>query len=250
MTARPFAALAILEKALAHDHRAVVRARLIVANIYLAQRRYQDALLLLERALASQEPTLGSEHPQVADNRMSLGRAYLGLGRVNDAEAQHRRALAIHEKVYGLAHYQVGVSGFFLAEVLRQRGKHAEAGPLYERNLMIAEKIMGKDAPALIYALSGVGEHYVAIGQPARALPHLERAIRVGEVLSTGGNSEPTVPKVRLQLAKVLISTGGERTRARALALQARDEFRAKGGVFATDAADAERWLVAHGGSQ
>ena len=68
------------------------------------QRRYAEAIPIVEKALAMQEKALGLEHPDVAASLLWLGSLYYSLEDYNKAEPLFKKALAIYEKTLGTEH--------------------------------------------------------------------------------------------------------------------------------------------------
>jgi tetratricopeptide (TPR) repeat protein len=71
------------------------------ASYLRSQKRYLEAELIAQRALAIQEQALGSEHPDVATTLHRLGLIYSGMGKYELSETFSKRALAIRQKVLG-----------------------------------------------------------------------------------------------------------------------------------------------------
>jgi hypothetical protein len=80
--------------------------------------------------------------------------------------------------------------------------------------------VLPADHPLLAYALTGLGRCDLALGARAAALESLERAY---ELRDNEDEDHLNVAETSLALARALWSTGGDPTRARALAVRARD---------------------------
>jgi tetratricopeptide (TPR) repeat protein len=66
--------------------------------------RYQEAIPLLQRALAIREKALGPEHPETATSLNNLAELYRAMGAYDKALPLAQLALAIREKVSGPDH--------------------------------------------------------------------------------------------------------------------------------------------------
>ena len=115
----------------------------------------------------------------------------------------------------------------------------ANAVAAYERAVAAARA--SSDAMAeLTAALAGMGECQVERGEAASAAAALEpRVAWLGQVEAEPGGAA----RARLALARALVAAG-DRERARALALAARDGFATLGAAGAARAAEVARWLA------
>jgi tetratricopeptide (TPR) repeat protein len=111
-----------------------------------------------------------------------------------------------------------------LGRVLSERGRHAEALPLHERALALHEKVGGPDSPDIVESTLGIGRVYVGLHQAALAIPPLERCLKI---VAPGQALEQA--EARLLLAQALHDTRRSPARAKDLAAEARDVFRARG---------------------
>jgi tetratricopeptide (TPR) repeat protein len=112
-----------------------------------AARRYGEAMLVAQQALALGEQQFGAD-----DER--LAKLYYGVALLHDrqdhpteAEPFYQRALAILEKVPGGEHASVGKVLDALAALRMQQKRYSEAEPLYQRLLAILETTLGTRAP-------------------------------------------------------------------------------------------------------
>jgi CHAT domain-containing protein/tetratricopeptide (TPR) repeat protein len=163
---------------------------------------YRGALEKLEAAVALLE---------AADDRSSLARALTSLGvhhrrhgRHEEALALYKRALALQESIgdrKGIAQ-SLGAIGAALRHLQRYR----EAVPHHERALGLARETglaAGGHQP-LGRFLSGLAGAYVAAGEPARAMPVLEEALR------SGGQAPGIGPGIHSTHALALLQMGRE----------------------------------------
>src|SRR6202041_1989659 len=102
------------------------------------------------------------------------------------------------------------------ADLFAIRGKLARLEKRYddarsdlERAIDLTTSAVGKDNPDLSDALINLGRVYIEIGQPAKAVPLLERMLVLCRDLDPSELAEP-----RLALAQALWQTGGDRARA------------------------------------
>jgi hypothetical protein len=138
----------------------------------------------------------------------------------------------------GPEHEDVAASRGSLASVLLDDKKPREALAEAEAALAIAEKAPLRDPVVLSAALPTIGQAKVALRRPAEAIAPLERAL----TLRLAAAAPADLGATRFALARALWESGGDRSRARALARAARDGYGAR---LETERAEADAWLRA-----
>jgi tetratricopeptide (TPR) repeat protein/predicted Ser/Thr protein kinase len=234
-------ALAILDRTFGPDHPLAVPSLSNLARALQVSRDFAAADRAYERALKVTEAALGPDHPTTAALLDHRGQLELERGHPQDAEALVARALAIRERVFGPDHPTVAVSLQGLGNLRRTRGAYDEALAPLQRALDILERALGPDHPQLIVVLVQLA--YVHAGREAfsDARPYAERALTIAE---TGGVAPLELGDARLVLARVLDHQGVDPSRARTLALAARDAYREAAVDEGIESVDA--WLADH----
>ncbi len=235
-----------------------------------------------ERALAIVEGASGPQNPDVATILDSLASAHDDVGEWDDALPTSERALAIREAAFGPDSNWVALSAGNLGEIVLHRGDLARAGALFEQAVAAREKVSGPDHPELAESLADLARVRVEQGNLEEARPLLERAramrdkpeykddpdlARVYEGMAgiatvqhktdeavadlekaltiRGASGKPNaLAGTKLALADALWRAGTDRSRARALAEEARAAYEKIGhrpGLGATDG-----WLASH----
>jgi CHAT domain-containing protein len=143
--------------------------------------RYEQAMPLAERALASREKALGAEHPDTAESLSTLALLYGAKGDYAKAESLLVRASMIFEKVLGSDHTYVGQSLINLAALHRDKGDYAKAEPLFIRASTILEKSLGKDHPEVALSLGNLAMLYSNKGDYEKAEPLCLRTLAIFE---------------------------------------------------------------------
>jgi serine/threonine-protein kinase len=182
-----------------------------------------DGLALQERALAILVPIAGPDNPGLLVPRLGAGAILTELLRSAEAEAQLRAALHAAESD-GPENVRVARALDALGRALSDLGKYEEAQAAHARALAIMEKQLRPGHPDLLYALVGLGRAYVGARRPERAVPHLERALRLD---ATGKTLERA--EAELLLAQALRALRRSPRRARDFILHARDTYRTAG---------------------
>jgi eukaryotic-like serine/threonine-protein kinase len=240
-------AIALREAALGPEHPRVAYSLNSLAAVHYATGDYDEAKRLYERALGIWQATLGPEHPDTARGLNNLAAVHEVLGAYDEAEGLYARTLTVLETALGPEHPNVASSLGNLANVHYATGAYDEATRLHARALASLEKALGPDHPDLAYPLMGLGKVALAQHRPSDAVPLAARAVALRE---QRGIAAELLAEARFALAQALwdapSDASRDRTRARVLAEQGRDVFRATGKSRAADLAKVEAWLVAH----
>ena len=225
--------LAVVVKGLGPDHPEVARALTSVGITLAGQGRYEDARERFERARALHEKRLGPEHPEVAGVRINLGGVLADLGLYDEARASLERALAVLEKAMGPQHPVLAIPHTLLGRTLAGLGRYEDARRHLERALALQGQ--AQEQARLAEPLAGMGFLELARGRPAAAVPWLERALKL--------SPERAGTEIRFMLARALWDSKRDRSRARTLAADAREEWRRQGHGPRGD--EVSRWLEA-----
>jgi tetratricopeptide (TPR) repeat protein len=235
-------AVVAFEKLLGPAALETLRARYDVGIELEALGRYEDALAQQRETLAIEEGTLGVDHPDLALNHNGVGNALLYLERFPEALTEYRRGAAIAEAALGPDHPELALYLGNLGTALNRLKRYAEALPLLQRCLALDEKALGPDHPDLAIDVLWLGEAELGLHEPRKALPPLERALTLFERAHVDPEE---LAETRFALAKVLWELGRDRSRAKALAAQARATFAASRKASSRRALpEVETWLA------
>ena len=235
-------ALEIQEKALGPEHPDVAHSLNNLAILYQRTGADAEAMPLQQRALEIQEKALGPEHPGVAVCLNNLAKLHQRAGAYAEARSLLTRALAIQEKALGPEHPDVAASLNNLADLLRKEGADADAKVHYERALAIRERALGPEHPRVATSLATLGELALERAEGAEALPLLERAVAIYDAQADDSGD---ALQARFDLARAIVATHGDRSRALAEAQTAAAGFRAAGASGAEDLAAVEAFIAA-----
>ena len=97
------------------------------------QKRYDEAVNLVEQALAIQERVYGPSHPKVANVLNELGTVALQRGKFDEAAARFTRMVAIYKSAYGEHHYLYGLALSNLASVYLAQKQFAKAEQMFRK---------------------------------------------------------------------------------------------------------------------
>ena len=150
----------------------------VEASIAWAEERYDDAIEVVQRALAIAETIHGPDSPEVAEQLLNLGLYETNAGRAGDALPRFSKGIEILESEYGLFHPKV-------AEALLNRGvAQARAGlgeaslASYQRALAIREKATPGHA-SIASLVQNIAIRHAEQGATDKALPMFARALEL-----------------------------------------------------------------------
>jgi CHAT domain-containing protein len=195
-------------RAATENDRALHEARKLFTEFQSAYRagKYNEALALAERVLATRERLLGPEHVDVAGSLNNLAVIYTETGRYEKAEPMLRRVIAIREKALGPDHPSVGQALNNLANLKNARGDYAEVESFYLRALAICEKSLPPYHPEIakpLFNLALLSRELLNYGKAeqlaVRALAILEKTL---------GPEDPLFARAFVILGFVFVDSG------------------------------------------
>jgi tetratricopeptide (TPR) repeat protein len=155
---------------LGRDHPGTLRSMNALANCYLDQGHYADALQLKEETLALCQEQLGPDHPNTLHAMNNLAVAYSALGRPADAQKLHEEALARQTTRFGSDHPDTLRSMHNLANCYLALGRPADAQTLHDKTLARRKTRLGPDHPDTLSTQDDLANCYHTLGRLADAL--------------------------------------------------------------------------------
>ena len=125
------------------DELATARGLSQLANTFLREKRFSDALPLVEEATAIDQSSLGATHPLIADDFYDLGLIYLETKRVPDAQKALETAVSLLNRGAGRGTPRVAYIQLALARAAHEQGRETESATLFaeaQRILNAAEE--------------------------------------------------------------------------------------------------------------
>jgi tetratricopeptide (TPR) repeat protein len=170
------------------------------ASYLVARARYEQAELLLLRALVIRQQILKAHHPDTARSLNDLGGLYLNKGRYKKAKPLLQEALTIRLQVLGEEHLDVAQSLYDLASTYRSLGNYKEAEPCFLQALHIREKTL-EIAPALVaQSYYGLAKLYLSQNKYQQAENFCKKCLAIRK--SHLGNHSTTASTLNI-MAKV-----------------------------------------------
>jgi eukaryotic-like serine/threonine-protein kinase len=185
-----------------------IRARLmrVMGDVYGRLGLYNDAVPLLEQAVAAGEGSPDVPALERARAHERLGIMYRELGRYPEAVAafERARALAGAEGEQGSAEFAVATRG--LASVHMRTGRLAEAEAPLAEALAIQEEILGPDHLEVGITAGAMAARHLMLGEPDQAVGYLERALTLRE--RSQGPDHPEVAMTAANLGSAHLLRG------------------------------------------
>jgi tetratricopeptide (TPR) repeat protein len=233
-------ALAVREAALAPTHPLVLYNLCNLAAALDDQGRAAEAVALDRRVLATAEKAFGPEHRTFGFMLLDAAARLGHLGLHAEASERLRRAGVVFTKLNGPASLENTFVRTTRADLLFAQGRWREAAALYEPAIPVLEQAHVTRNEFTVWVIH-FGQAALALHQPARALPALERlATRFDDLR----------PDLRIAaeftLARTLWDTGGDRRQAHELASHALAAVGPQATTRPDDVRQIARWLARH----
>ncbi|MBD3219636.1 tetratricopeptide repeat protein [bacterium] len=190
------------------DDQPEVQARFahLLAQLHGNLGRFDDAVPLIERALALRRELHPGDHPDVALSLDYLGTVRQQLGDFDRAEQRFREALAMRRRLHGEQHLDVAESLNNLSYALVELDRSLE-GLEYDRQaLAVRRAILGDRHPETVQSLNNLGASLMLVDRQSEAVPVLQEALALRRDLL--GDEHPYVANTMNNLARAYLDLG------------------------------------------
>lgn len=208
-----------------------------LGNVYQSQGRCTEGLQHYGRALDIRLRAHGQEHPDFAATLNNEAICLKAVGRLDEARTKFELALEIQERTLGPTHPDLGHALDNLAVLLREQERFDAAIAHHRRALHVRRSALGDRHVDVGESQYGLGRALLESGDAQAAVRELEQGVSVLE--STGPPG--TVAAARFALARALWASGERSERARSLAREALEAYRASDRTEQVD--EVARWL-------
>ena len=181
-------------------------AMLILGNLALQRKRYDDAASYYERSKRLRIDAFGADHPKVAAVVSNIARVHTRQGRYEEALVLHKEALAMRLEHQGPDHPDVAYSYNSIGAVLAELGRYEEELDYYERAVKLRERTLAPDHLDLGVAMFNLGNLLVGREKYARAYEYQVRALAIFE--QKLGADHPHVTYPLTSIGEILVSLG------------------------------------------
>jgi tetratricopeptide (TPR) repeat protein len=168
--------------------------------------QYDQAKVLLDRALALSRRAYGDESPKVSAIANDMGRVLARLGHRELAQQHFEWALAIDRNTYGDADPHAATVMNNYAMVLHAGGQLDAAQAHFQSALQIFEQHYGPTHPKVATLLNNLGYIHQRAGDHQSAHDLYHRALTVAE--RTVGGAHPMTASILRNLGRALMSLG------------------------------------------
>ena len=181
-------ALSYYQEVFGERHPDVGRTYTILGTLSAALDDTSSALRYLRKALRILTEVYGTQHPEVADVYHSLGEVYRRAGANQPALEHCQKALDIYLAIHGKSHPAVATHYQTVGSIYLQMGQASRARGIFQKARDIQKATLGETHPDLAKSYVLLARAARKSGRYARALAHLESAVRA----NTRGVRSPT----------------------------------------------------------
>jgi tetratricopeptide (TPR) repeat protein len=123
--------------------------------------RIDEAIPMLEKAVAMYEGTFGPDHLETGNQLTALGAVYRAQGNREEAQRCLRRALKIHQTTQGAQSAEAIEDLHHLAGLLEESGDLEGAAGIYERTLLFKHREIGGNIDEVAELQMGMATLYI-----------------------------------------------------------------------------------------
>ena len=171
------------------------------ASYLVARAGYEQAELLLLKALAVRQQILEANNPDTARTLNDLGEVYQNQGKYQEAVSLLQEALTIRQQVLGVEHPDVAQMLHNLASLYRAQGAYVKAEPFYLQALYIRETALGIDHPLVAQSYYGLAKLYHSQEEYQQAEKLCKQALHIQK--QHLGDNHPRIASTLNMLAKI-----------------------------------------------
>jgi len=191
--------------------------------------------------LAIREPALAADSPYIGESLEQIGAALGKLRRYDEAQKMLQRSLGIIEHSLGANSPKAVDVLAEIAKIHLARGNLPKAISYASRASTMFTKALGPSNAVVSIPLIVEVKARLASGAPVRAIPLLERALRIREKAAVSPQEKADVA---FTLARALVRAGRDRWRALELARRGRELYREQGKGYEENVSEIDRWLA------
>jgi tetratricopeptide (TPR) repeat protein len=199
-----------------------------MTHLFVHEKKYDQAVPLLKRALDIRIKALGENNMLTAENLGNLALIDHKLGDDVEAEKLYQRALEIKEKKLGDRSPSVAITKSNLANLYAEMKNCSEAKALYMDALSIDEKAYGENHEEVANDALNLGILLYNCNHPEDALGYLQRAAKINE--TTAANNPARVHALHyIGLCQAMLKSPAEAEKSYKQALAVQESIKGKG---------------------
>jgi tetratricopeptide (TPR) repeat protein len=199
-----------------------------MTHLFVHEKRYDEAVPLLKRALDIRVKSLGENNMLTAENVGNLALIDHKLGDDLEAEKLYKRALEIKEKKLGDRSPSVAITKSNLAGLYAEMKNCTEAKTLYIDALAIDEKAYGGNHEEVANDALNLGIMLYNCNHPQDALEYLQRSSKINQTIAV--NSQAQVRTLHyIGLCQAMLKNPAEAEKSYKQALAVQESIKGKG---------------------
>ncbi len=168
--------------------------------------RYQEGIVLAEKAYNMSLSFLGERHPETIGSMNNLAVLYYSQGDYDKAEPMYVKTLQLTRELSGEKHPNSLILMNGLAELYRLQGYYNKSESLHLKTLQLMKEVLGEKHPDTLISISNLALLYSSQGEYSKAEPLSVKAFQLmKEVL---GKKHPYTLSSMASLASLYKSQG------------------------------------------
>ena len=157
-----------------------------MGTVYTSLGLYDQAVSLLESALAKRKALYGEKHLEVARSLDRLGEVLKLKAEYDRALAMHKEALSLRRQMLGNENAETARSVYELADLLSRMGDFAEAEPLFRESLALRRKLTGNKSLEVAQSIEGLALNLFDQGTYDESVKLMREAVAIQRGLHDG----------------------------------------------------------------
>jgi tetratricopeptide (TPR) repeat protein len=199
-----------------------------MTHLFVHEKKYEEAVPLLKRALDIRMKALGENNMLTAENLGNLALVDHKLGDDLEAEKLYQRALEIKEKKLGDRSPSVAITKTNLANLYAEMKNFSEAKTLYMDALAIDEKAYGGNHEEVANDTLNLGILLYSCNHPQDALEYLQRSVKINETTAAPGEAQVRALHY-IGLCQAMLKSPAEAEKSYKQALAVQEAIKGKG---------------------
>jgi tetratricopeptide (TPR) repeat protein len=138
---------------------------------------HEEAVALLEEALAMKRRLVPEDHPNIATSLTNLASCHFSKGKYDKAVSQYEEALAMQRRLLPGDHLDTATSLNNLASCHHDLGEYGKAVALLEEALAMQRRLLPEDHPSIASSLNNLASCHKSQGEYGEAVLLQEEAL-------------------------------------------------------------------------
>jgi len=171
-----------------------------IGEFYQHLRKYDKAIIYLEKALKIRLDTLVENHPSTAISYNNLGAVLMNKEEYDKAIEYLEKALKINLSTFGENHSRTATNYNNFGGIWNDKKEYDKAIEYYEKALKIQLDTLGENHLDTATSYNNIGSAWMKTGEYDKAIEYLEKAFKI--FIDTLGEEHPNVTVIRENLER------------------------------------------------